>query len=280
MTENTLTKSRPASRRHHYIPTFYLKQWAMEDHCICQFSRPHGRVAVKRKHPEGTGYMDDLYSVEGAPAELRSYLEDHFLARTDQLADEALQRFRSDMLDVSDDLRSGWTRFIMSLLQRTPQKIAWLLDRWNRDMDAKLGAENHDVRAITTMQMLQNIMDLPQTGAKINSMIWNLVSYTDARFSLLTSDRPVIISNGLLKPDSHIIVPIGPERLFVAANSAEFVNYLKSLPPQKLISDCNDVIAKQAHTYVYGEDDSQRRFVENRLGRGKPQLITHDIQRV
>lgn len=110
MSETVTTKSRLASRRHHYIPTFYLKQWAMDDGCVCQFSRPHHRVVAKRKHPEATGYMDDLYSVDGAPPEIRSYLEDHFLARTDQLAHDALQCFRNDRLDLSDDLRSGWTR--------------------------------------------------------------------------------------------------------------------------------------------------------------------------
>jgi hypothetical protein len=234
-------------------------------------------VVAKRKHPEAAGYMDDLYSVDGAPREIKSYVEDHFLARTDQLAHDALQCFLNGQLDLSDDLRSGWTRFVMSLLQRTPQKIAWLLDNWNRDMDVKVGPEKTVARAITTMQMLQSVMDLPQTGTKINGMTWNVAYYADARFNLLTSDRPVIMSNGLLKPESYVIVPIGPERLFVAANSESFVNQLKSLDSQQLISTCNNTIALQAHTYVYGEDDSQARFVENRLGRGKPQLIVSDI---
>jgi hypothetical protein len=278
MSQNVPQQNRIVSRRHHYIPTFYLKQWAMADGRICQFSRPHHRVVSKRKHPEGTGYMDGLYSVEGAPAEIKSYIEDYFLAQTDQLGHDALQYFLNGEVDISHELRSGWTRFVMSLLQRTPQKIEWLLDNWNRGYDASLGTERTVTRALSTMQMLQSVMDLPQTGAKINGMIWNVVTFSDAYFNLLTSDRPVIISNGLRMPESHIIVPIGPQRLFVAGNSEAFVKSLQALNTQTLISSCNNTVARQAHTYVYGEDDSQTRFVENRLGRGKPQLIVSDIK--
>jgi Protein of unknown function (DUF4238) len=232
---------------------------------------------AKAEDPEGAGYKDDLYAVDGAPPEVRSYIEDHFLLRTDQLAHDALQWLLCDRLGMPGDLRSGWTRFIMSMLQRTPEKITWLLEHWYKDFDAKIGIDDPIRKAVTTIGMLQKVMDLPQTGEKINGMLWNVVSYSNVRFPVLTSDRPVIISNGLLRDDSHVIVPIGPERLFVAGNSETFVASLKSLDPEELIFRCNETIVLQSHTYVYGRDDQQLRFIENRLGRSKPQLITRDI---
>jgi hypothetical protein len=51
--------------RHHYIPIFYLKQWAGDDKRICEFGRPYDRAKPRRVHPAGTGYMDGLNTVEG-----------------------------------------------------------------------------------------------------------------------------------------------------------------------------------------------------------------------
>jgi hypothetical protein len=30
--------------RHHYIPIFYLKQWARDDGMLCEFSKPYDSV--------------------------------------------------------------------------------------------------------------------------------------------------------------------------------------------------------------------------------------------
>jgi len=220
--------------------------------------------------------MDDLYSINEAPPDVRSYVEDQFLLRVDQIANDALQCLLKSDLDLSDDLRSGWTRFIMSLLQRNPQKIAWLLENWKTQYECNIESSNPAVVGVQRLRMLQNVMDLPMTGDKINKMLWNVVTYEGATHHVLTSDRPVIMTNGLIKPDAHIIVPIGPERLFVAANTAELVDRLKAMPAKNLIRACNETVVWQSHTYVYADDDRQLRFVENRLGRGKPQLIVRD----
>ena len=128
------------SRRHHYVPQFYSKQWCGDDGRLCEFSRPYRDVIPKRKYPSATGYQNELYSVPGAPEEIISYIEDRFLKISDQRANDALQYLLTDRLDELDaDLRSGWARFIMSQLQRTPQKVAWLLKVWNSNFDPTLG---------------------------------------------------------------------------------------------------------------------------------------------
>lgn len=110
--DNAKPKVQPGSRCHHYIPTFYLRQWeTAKDGRLCQFSRPHREVVRKRKHAEAMGYMDDLNSINDAPPELRSFIEDQFLLRVDQLARDALQCLLNGGLALSDDLRSGWTHF-------------------------------------------------------------------------------------------------------------------------------------------------------------------------
>ena len=44
-------------------------------------------------------------------------------------------------------------------------------------------------------------------------------------------------------------------------------------PPDKLVKASNHIVAQRAHKYVYGTDDRQLRFVENRLGKTSVQLI-------
>jgi hypothetical protein len=38
-------------QKHHYIPEFYLKQWAGSDGRLCEFNRPHKKVVAQMKHP-------------------------------------------------------------------------------------------------------------------------------------------------------------------------------------------------------------------------------------
>lgn len=78
------------------------------------------------------------------------------------------------------------------------------------------------------------------------------------------------MTNGLMKPRDHLALPIGPLSLFVATNTAESEDIIKGVDPGDLMGQVNDRVASQARRYVYGTDDSQLRFVANRLGQKKP----------
>jgi hypothetical protein len=58
--------------KHHYIPVFYLKQWAQTDGQICEFSRPYKEVKPRRTYPDGTGYVRGLYTFRELSAEMRN----------------------------------------------------------------------------------------------------------------------------------------------------------------------------------------------------------------
>jgi hypothetical protein len=59
--------------KHHYLPKFYLKQWATGlDGRLCEFSMPYDTVKPKRVHPDGTGYEPDLYNFNTLPAPARA----------------------------------------------------------------------------------------------------------------------------------------------------------------------------------------------------------------
>jgi hypothetical protein len=110
--------------KHHYIPVFYLKQWTGADGRLCEYSRPYDRVKPRRVHPDGTGYIHGLYSIPGLPPELEQVVETKFMRTTDNYAALALRILLSGAtLQFSQDVRSGWSRFISSLVMRNPESV-------------------------------------------------------------------------------------------------------------------------------------------------------------
>lgn len=110
--------------RHHYIPVFYLKQWARDNGRLCEFSKPHDRVKPRRTHPEGTGYVDGLNTAEGLPPADAKFLEDVFFQIADDAAARALKvLFTPPPWTLTPKERSGWSRFIMALLVRNPESM-------------------------------------------------------------------------------------------------------------------------------------------------------------
>jgi hypothetical protein len=70
------------AQKHHYIPKFYLKQWAGPDGRICEFSRPHKEVKPRMVFPDGTGYERGLYTFpELAPQNSGFYRTTVFASR-------------------------------------------------------------------------------------------------------------------------------------------------------------------------------------------------------
>jgi hypothetical protein len=113
----------------HYIPIFYQKRWAIRaDGRVCVYSRPYKAAHVQRKHPKGVGYQRDLYAVTNADAVVTTYLERHFFRITDDLAARSLGVIEAGPWKPMDTtIRSGWTRFIMSLLHRNPEQVGRFL---------------------------------------------------------------------------------------------------------------------------------------------------------
>src|SRR3984885_6657161 len=56
----------PDCQHHHYIPVFYLKQWANGRKRLIEFSRqgPARIVKPRPTSPKGTGYMPGLYALD------------------------------------------------------------------------------------------------------------------------------------------------------------------------------------------------------------------------
>ncbi|MBW4093001.1 MAG: DUF4238 domain-containing protein [Proteobacteria bacterium] len=114
------------SWKHHFVPAFYLKQWAAADGQLCQFSRPHIDLRARRVHPNATGFVPHLNTIPGLPEGRRSELEAKVMQPIDASAAKALHLLlHGEPADFNVDILSDWSRFIMSLVHRHPQKFAW-----------------------------------------------------------------------------------------------------------------------------------------------------------
>ncbi|MCW8088040.1 DUF4238 domain-containing protein [Sabulicella glaciei] len=280
------------SKRHHYVPVFYLGGW-VKDGKVCEYSRPHRDVVGKMKAPSATGYEIELYSVPAFPAGAQRVLEDEFFSKVDGIASKALTKMLQERLGpaaLSPDLRSGWSRFILSLHYRSPARLAALKIKYKefvsetapayrdqfearRDPDDKRTFEafctdlRHDAAERSWTRLFRSVIDSQRVGDFLNKMLWNVLTVSGSDRKFLTSDHPVVMTNGLDRPDGHLFLPLGPSRLFVATNTAASLEVIKRIGIRQLQRDVNDQVVRQAHRYVYGDDEGQVRFVANRLTR-------------
>jgi hypothetical protein len=285
--EKTIAKS--AGQKHHYIPVFYLKQWAGTDGRLCEFSRPYKEVKPRRVHPDGTGYERGLYSMNELPPALANYIENRFLQRADDLAFFALSKLVNEDLQFNQPTQSAWSRFIITLLHRSPEGIARLKLRMDAEFiqnveefrpeyeerrTAEMPTFDDFIAGLTpadlermNIYVFQNVMDSQLLGAHLNAMKWSVIRFNDTHHRLLTGDRPLVMSDGLNNPDSHIMMPISPRALFVAVNDERQRRHLINMAESSgLAQRINNKIVRQARKYVYATDDGALPFVTARLG--------------
>jgi len=109
----------------HYVPIFYLKRWAGADNQVRVYSRPYRITRVMRKYPAGIGYMTDLYTAADPDAAVATYLEREFFKVSDDSGAKALGVIEAGPWgSMHGQIRTGWTRFVISLLHRNPEQIA------------------------------------------------------------------------------------------------------------------------------------------------------------
>ena len=126
----------------------------------------------------------------------------------------------------------------------------------------------------SAMRALMGMIDNPRLGLKINNMPWWVIDTDPNDYPLLTSDRPVIRTNGLNAPNGHIALPIGPHRVFVVAKDQQTLNVIRSSNARQIVREVNRQVCDYAVKYVYSIDDTQLEFVEKHFAtREQPRLL-------
>lgn len=274
--------------KHHYIPTFYLKNWSNADDEVCEMRKFPRNLSIKHKSPKATGFADNLYRIEGLPEEEAQQLESVFLSLADNDANLALRKLlgSGEALDARE--RSGWSRFIASLIFRNPQAVQEIknaiVDMWKKGTetiaeeyakkkqpgDPETAEEyfelyHKEVPHIDAANFIRNIIDAGKVAPTIFAMDWSVIDLKKSDYPLLTSDRPLHMPNGLGNQDSFVAMPIGQKQLFLAATSPDFKRVLRSQKPLEVVKRVNKATVKGAREYVWGGDETQAEFVRKHL---------------
>jgi len=286
--------------KHHFLPVFYLKQWAGDGGRLVQFSKPYGnKVVPNRKHPDGTGYINRLYAVSGVPDDEAVRFERAFLSPVDSKAADALAVMRDEHAaeNFTEKQRWAWVQFLTSLMARMPADIAMTKEYIKGDWLAgipdlqekyyELKGEGDPEQVLDFIRasddpffergaiaILERIMRQETAARVIGSMYWSVLNVERSDFTLLTSDRPILYTPHMSGEDSHILVPIGPTEVFLAVRKRSFARHIRARSQSQLARTLNLAVVSNATKYVFGSDDCQLRFVQNHMGKKPiPSLI-------
>ncbi len=277
-------------KKHHYLPQFFMQRWADSDGEVAEYRRPHTALVVKRRHPAATGYLHELYSNENKtdPIE-RQALEMVFMQKVDDRAAEALAYLELHEKKPPDPaLRDSWSRFLMSLIHRSPERVKYLTQKVqeyeNENLNVKLAskyaamrgpddpptyeewvAEQDPLAPDLRVRLLKLLIDSQRIGNALNMMHWQLYSLEKPRFGFLTGDHPIMMSNGLGHLRGFVLLAISPARLFVAANDPKVIDAFTSQRANALESGLNDAVTRQSRHVIIARDQAQRDFVDRRF---------------
>lgn len=262
--------------KHHYIPVFYLREWANDRGRLVEFSRPTGaHVAARPCGPKGTGYVRGLYRLHATDEERAEAFERYFFQFVDNQAKDALDMLlRRKPERWNDKTRSAWTRFLMGMIFRNPERIEAVrvyaeqvaLDHMdeavveyltnNKDDSGFLDALQAAV-VFNAVQWTQTTMNSQNIGNHILNMRWKTRDITQTGLTFFTSDRPLIMTNGMTHEHSHLAIPISPTMLFLAFNTSSVEDRIMSMSQMELLSATNSTVLKYAKRYAWNTDDRQ-----------------------
>jgi hypothetical protein len=271
---------------HHYVPVFYLNEWAASGKLVA-YSRPYGEVFLKKVGARATGYERDLYSFNDLSPDIAQFLESVFLPRNDFISSKALKKLLTgDKTPWTSELRSSWSRFLLGFLIRHPDPFKELRElartRWLA-FDSVTEAEYARVRGPDDpatfqeylvaapqgladkirIRLLQSVMDNAPLGRRLNAMIWDTIDVSASDDSLLTSDWP--LDKNLPPSNGYVALPISPTHLFIAVYERSVLGHLKRLPPKRLVHTCNKETVSRARRFVWARDAKQTEFVRKHM---------------
>jgi Protein of unknown function (DUF4238)/Queuosine biosynthesis protein QueC len=206
----------PREPKHHYIPVFYLQQWAGEDRQLVEYCRRYEGVVARPTFPDGTGYVRGLYKLPDAPPGDEYVVETKLMSSIDNWAAKALQQMMQDGENagrLGGHEATGWLQFLYSLIVRTPEHLLLVKDKL-ATLDASQVLENTrtvypDVRGpydpetfdefkaaflknpiqVAPARVLPQFMTSKRVILLLASFRWHTVKTDAAEYPLLTSDR-------------------------------------------------------------------------------------------
>jgi hypothetical protein len=274
--------------KHHFIPRFYLTNWAVGDSGkLVEYSIKNHRCIPKPVGPAATGFEFDLYAFDDLPLDSRPHLEKVFFNYVDDTSSRALQIHLGSLQPWNNELINAWSRFILGIHLRHPDAMPelkaaaseiWAESGPQSQIDyAKLRSESDPAtfdecmaavdpltQGKVRLNLIIRLFDSEQLLTHINGLAWGVFDVSRSSRRFLTSDRPVQLHK-YKNDDGFISLPISPTKLFVAANHATTLQAILKAKPAKIVTEVNAFVVGRARRFVWAADESQERFIENRM---------------
>ncbi|MBU3033635.1 DUF4238 domain-containing protein [Tritonibacter mobilis] len=282
---------------HHYVPAFYLREWESPKFGdkLIEFRRldtPRGKVlGEKEVSARATGFQKDLYSISTSDPMIKDRsFEKGFLSDLDNRASQVLKHLLSDARVLDESFREQWAQFVVAQMRRSPEEVAasergyqyawerpppeleeWYRQVWVPGLPKTLAEITKDTPKHELQKMQQDsLKDAVRDGLVVRcvrGLNWRTRRLKRAKYSLLTSDRPVFCNNRLSHPDGFLFVPLSPEVVFFAQpQGARAHPIFETGSDNKVVRFCNQIVVGQAHQYVWAADKQQVSFVTRRIG--------------
>lgn len=276
--------------KHHYVPQFLLRQWADDTERVWSYRRIRGAINVRHDAPAATGYEIDLYAIPSrSNREARQEVETRFMQQVDSLGAQILAEIlETGRRPKSASRASAWSRFLMSMINRSPHRIreiaqmakirdygnlAQLEPEYEKARQPHWPPTIYDYVADNRLEFdeevakgaLKKVIDSKRIGEVINNLIWTVVRTEGSGWPLLLSDAPVTYGN-FQNDDAIIIMPIHPKAAFAAARKHDMIEALQQrIRHQDFARQLNKDTVHRARALVIARDRTQDRFIGNRL---------------
>lgn len=238
------------SRRHHFVPEFYLKPWlSCDQRGLWLYRRDFkNEIRADRRSTKSVGYVEDLYTLLpefwgkediGSPPDA---IETGFFAKLDADAAIVHQTLLAYGLNgLNEKEKYTWAKFLNSLMERGPARINeietnYSVENIKNDLIQKFKNPEPITRILKDINveaiykncirsaLISFINDEKFLRHVVDKMQWTIVYNVVEGEHFITSDVPLLINiDGYSRPIHCMSLALSPTRLMIIhAKSEEF----------------------------------------------------------
>jgi len=278
------------SNNHHYLPKFYLRKWAGDDHKITKYYRlTNHKLIVGPAAPKIEGSVPGLYALSSVKPEYKNHIETKFFKQVDDKAAKLMRRFISgERFELNGEMASNWAMFLMAFTHRTPVGLKNLAKTAGEHLNHHLTINPEEYESLRSkdepptlkewlqinapriledfhIRMLPILINSEKIGNALMEMHWVVKDVSQANRELIIGDNPFYISDGLAKPHTYVFLPLGPASIFIASRNKNIIENIKKAPATKLVKEVNRTMVQTADRLVYSTHRTHTELVEKWL---------------
>ncbi len=278
---------------HHYVPQFYLRQWADPDGRIPSYRWLGNRVAFSHiRSSKGTGFEPDLYTQEHVAPEDRHKVETGFFKVLDDRAATIHARLmRREPFIFSAAERMDWSIFLAAANARTPDIVQHLKTELTAALRTKLEEDPERIEqelgykppfTLTEwveknapaqlsnfyLSMLLKFIVREDIIQRYMDMEWTVHEPPSRHKELLTCDRPLWYYQRPEHPNFTVMMTLSPKTVFIGSSSPAQTQKFIDTAPMLLVRRVNESVFNKAQERVYGRvslDVANRLFRLSRI---------------